>query len=192
MSRLISMICLAIGLNFGFTPAVGAAESYVSDEIGVTLRSGPTNRYRVIGSLRAGTSITVLQNDATNKSSQVRTKDGKTTGWIKSEYVSSKETVLSQYQGLQNETNQLKQQLQNFEQQLSDKKTIVEQNEELQLKVSELENQVDQLSQQADLQKSRFRKDVFYAGALTVLVSMFIAWLITRTAYGRRQRSGWR
>ncbi len=178
--------------SLSFNSTLIAAEAYVSDEIGVTLRSGPTNRYRVIGSLRAGTPIEVLQTDTANKTSQVRIKGGKKTGWIKTEFVSNKKTVLAQYQEAIQNNNRLEQQATNLNQQLSDKNTITAQNEQLQLKVSELENQVDQLSQQADLQKSRFRKDVFYSGAITVLISMLIAWFITRTIYSRRQRSGWR
>lgn len=192
MNRLIIMLFAVLSFNVSFSEQLVAAESYVSDEIGVTMRSGPTNRYRVIGNLRAGTPIKILQRDATNKSTQVRTLDGKSTGWIKSEYVSSKATVLAQYQKLQTTTANLQSQVAGLNQQLNDKNSIAEQNQSLQLQVTELENQVDQLSQQADLQKSRFRKDVFYAGGLTVLISMFIAWLITRTAYSRRQRSGWR
>ncbi|NVJ67695.1 MAG: TIGR04211 family SH3 domain-containing protein [Gammaproteobacteria bacterium] len=192
MYRIILLLGAMLSFNIGTSSHLQAAESYVSDEIGVTMRSGPTNRYRVIGNLRAGTPIKVLQHDAENKTSEVSTLDGQTTGWIKTEYVSDKETVLAQYQALQTQAADLQQQVTALNQQLGDKNSIAQKNQNLQIKVTELENQVDQLSQQADLQKSRFRKDVFYAGALTVLISMFIAWLITRTAYGRRQRSGWR
>lgn len=45
---------------------------YVSDDIGVVLRSGPTNRYRVTGKIAAGTPITILQSDTANDSSEVR------------------------------------------------------------------------------------------------------------------------
>lgn len=192
MYRFILLIAIILGFNISYSANLKAAESYVSDEIGVTMRSGPTNRYRTIGNLRAGTPIKVLQQDADNKTTQVSTIDGQTTGWIKTEYVSTKSTVLAQYQALQVESNDLKQQVASLNQQLGNKNSVAQQNEELQLKVSELENQVDQLSQQADLQKSRFRKDVFYAGALTVFISMLIAWLLTRTLYSRRQSSGWR
>ncbi|MRX28643.1 TIGR04211 family SH3 domain-containing protein [Kangiella sp. HZ709] len=183
---------LLLSSNITLAAADETTGTFVSDEIGVTMRSGPTNRYRVIGSLRAGTPITVLQQDADNDTTEVRTVDGKTTGWIKTEYVSNKTTVLAQYQSLQTETSKLQSQVVRLTQDLNNKNAITKQNEELQLKVSELENHVDQLSQKADLQKSRFRKDVFYAGALTVFISMLIAWLITRTIYSRRQSSGWR
>ena len=192
MYRFLLIISVIFGFGISFENKLEAAESYISDEIGVTMRSGPTNRYRVVGNLRAGTAIKVLQQDETNKTTQVTTLDGKTTGWVKTEYVSNKQTVLAQYQSLQTEASSLQLQVSSLNQQLSDKDSVAAQNEALQLKVTELENQVDQLSQQADLQTSRFRKDVFYAGALTVFISMLIAWLITRAAYGRRQRSGWR
>ncbi len=192
MARLLAIITFLTSLYFATGSTTAQAENYISDEIGVTMRSGPTNRYRVVGNLRAGTPVKVLQRDAENDSIQVSTLDGSTSGWVKSEYVSTKETVLAQYQNLQAETAKLQSQVSNLNQQLQNKNSIQSQNQDLQLQVTELENQVDQLSQQADLQNSRFRKDVFYAGALTVLISMFIGWLITRASFSRRQKSGWR
>lgn len=179
-------------LNIGVSNQLEAAESYISDEIGVTMRSGPTNRYRVVGNLRAGTPIKVLQQNATNKTTQIRTLDGKSTGWVKTEYVSNKATVLAQYQELQKKAASLQNQVSNLNQQLGNKNSIAKQNQDLQLQVTTLENQVDQLSQKADLQKSRVFKEYFFSGVIAVLIGMLIAWIATRTAYSRRQRSGWR
>lgn len=194
MLRISTLIIISLALLTPFysNQAVAATNAYISDEIGVTMRSGPNNRYRVIGDLRAGTPIRVLQVSAENKTTEIRTLDGKKTGWIKSQYISQKETVLAKYQKIQQDNSKLQKQVTLLKSQLSDKATIESQNGELQNQVSELQNQVDQLSQQADLQKSRFHKDFFYAGGLTILVGMFIAWLLTRMAYSRRQRSGWR
>lgn len=189
-----SLVILLIANLFStiHTNVALAQDAYISEEIGVTMRSGPTNRFRIIGNLRAGTPISILQSDSANKTTQISTKDGAKTGWVKTQYVSQSETVLAKYQALQIEKQELENTTNSLNQELSNKNSIVKQNQELQLKVSELENQVDQLSQQADLQNSRFRKDVFYSGALTVLISMLIAWIITRTIYSRRQSSGWR
>lgn len=183
---------LTLATPFSSSQAVAETNAYISDEIGVTMRSGPNNRYRVIGNLRAGTPIRVLQADADNKTTEIATLDGKKTGWVKSQYISQNETVLAKYQKTQKDNTELQKQVSSIKSQLSDKAVIEAQNIELQNQVSELQNQVDQLSQQADLQKSRFHKDFFYAGGLTILVGMFIAWLLTRMAYSRRQRSGWR
>lgn len=191
MIRYCLILLFITAITLPFSTSAISAESYVSDEIGVTMRSGPTNRFRTIGDLRAGTPIQVLQADLANKTTQVRTSAGKT-GWIKTQYISSKKTILAQFQELQQANSRLTQQASSLNQQIVSKKNLSSQNESLQLKVSELENQVDQLSQQESLQKSRFFKEYFFSGVIAVLIGMLIAWIATRTIYSRRQRSGWR
>ncbi len=164
---------------------------YVSDDIGVIMRSGPTNRYRVIGRLVAGTPIEVLATDTDNKSSQVQTADGEE-GWIQSEYITDQPTVRALYAELQIEHDELKQELAKTKQQIADKENVIALNDQLQQQVSELQNESDKLRQQNDLLKDRFHSDVFYAGAFVLLVGMLISWILSRFSMKRRQRSGWR
>ena len=90
------------------------------------------------------------------------------------------------------ENSQLKQQVEELAQDVADKDNIIQLNNNLQQQVSELENERDVLQQQASLQKDRFHKDVFYAGALVLLFGMFISWILLRFSQKKRQRSGWR
>lgn len=168
-----------------------ANQSYVSDEIGVIMRSGPTNRYRVTGRLVAGTPIKVLATDSENKSSQVRTADGEE-GWIQSEYITDQPTVRALHAQLEIENEALKQELAQTKQQIADKENVIALNDQLQQQVSELQNESDTLRQQNDLLKDRFQRDVFYAGAFVLLVGMLISWVLSRFSMKRRQRSGWR
>lgn len=167
------------------------SQYYVSDEIGVIMRSGPTNRYRVTGRLVAGTPIEVLASDTANESSQVRTADGEE-GWIQSQYITEQPTVRALYAELQTEHEALKQELSDTKQQVADKQNVITLNDQLQQQVSELQNESDTLRQQNELLKGRFHKDVFYAGAFVLLVGMLISWVLSRFSMKRRQRSGWR
>lgn len=171
--------------------SVQSGQQYVSEDIGIVMRSGPTNGYRVIGRLTAGTPIEVLAQDAENETTQVKTSDNKS-GWISSQYVTSKKSYQTLLAEAVDEKNTLEQSNHLLTQELSDKQEIIALNDQLQQQVSELHNKVEQLEQRASLGKDRFRQDMFLSGGITVLVSMFIAWLLTRTAYGRRQKSGWR
>lgn len=164
---------------------------YISDDIGVVLRSGPTNRYRVTGKIAAGTPITILERDAANKSSKVKVANGDT-GWIQSDYITNQPTVRAKYQLLLEENTKLKQQVEELAQDVSDKANIIQLNNNLQQQVSELENERNILSQQASLQKDRFHKDVFYAGALVLLFGMFLSWVLSRFSQKKRQQTGWR
>jgi len=164
---------------------------YVSDDIGVVLRSGPTNRYRVTGKIAAGTPITILQSDTANDSSEVRVANGDT-GWIQTDYITDQPTVRAKYQQLLQENIQLKQQVDELAQDIADKGNIIQLNNNLQQQVSELQNEADTLRQQNALQKDRFHKDVFYAGALVLLFGMFLSWVLSRFSRKKRQSSGWR
>jgi len=164
---------------------------YVSDDIGVVLRSGPTNRYRVTGKIAAGTPITILQSDTANDSSEVRVANGDT-GWIQTDYITDQPTIRAKYQQLLEENVQLKQQVDELAQDIADKDNIIQLNNNLQQQVSELQNEADTLRQQTALQKDRFHKDVFYAGALVLLFGMFLSWVLSRFSRKKRQSPGWR
>ena len=49
---------------------------YVSDDLSTYVHSGPSNRYRIAGSLNSGEKVTVL--DVNNESGFVRVRDSKT------------------------------------------------------------------------------------------------------------------
>ncbi|MCW8856741.1 MAG: TIGR04211 family SH3 domain-containing protein [Kangiella sp.] len=167
------------------------SQYYVSDEIGVIMRSGPTNRYRVTGRLVAGTPIEVLASDTANDSSQVRAANGDE-GWIQTEYITNQPTVRALHAELQVEHEALQQQLSQAKQQVADQENVIALNDQLQQQVSELQNESDKLRQQNELLKDRFHSDVFYAGAFVLLVGMLISWILSRFSMKRRQRSGWR
>ena len=193
MSRAITLILFLItGLTItNANSAESTSQQYVSEDIGIVMRSGPTNAYRVIGRIIAGTPIQVLATDLENETTQVKTSDNKT-GWIATSYVTTDKSTQALLQDALAENSKLQESSNLLTYEVSDKQEIIALNDTLQQQVSELHNQVEQLEQRASLGKDRFRTDMFFAGGVTVLVSMLIAWIITRTAYRRRQKSGWR
>ena len=82
------LLCALIYCSAMLSPITFAAQktSYVSDVFTVPLRSGSTNRHRIIGNLKTGTQLTVLNGKETNGFVQVKTQRG-TKGWILSQYL---------------------------------------------------------------------------------------------------------
>lgn len=195
MTHLFFKCCVGLvfiaSLNSLPTVEAAASDTYVTEDIGIVMRSGPTNKYRVIGRVTAGDKVVVLATDADNKRTQITDSTG-ATGWVASEYIVTTTSDKALLQQALSANQQLQQQLQTAKQQVSDKEGIIVLNDQLQQQVSQLENEVSTLSQQADLQKNRFRSDMFYAGAVTVLISMLIAWFLTRLVFMKQKRSGWR
>jgi len=67
--------------------SVEAATMYVSDELTVPLRRGPSNGHKIIhAGLPAGTPLEVLSEDRTAGFTQVRTSNG-TEGWVPTQYL---------------------------------------------------------------------------------------------------------
>ncbi len=60
-------------------PVFAKTVRYVSDELKIPLRSGASNKHRIIKFLRSGTALTVLSNE--DKFTEVEMRDGKS-GWV--------------------------------------------------------------------------------------------------------------
>ncbi|MEO3677450.1 TIGR04211 family SH3 domain-containing protein [Rheinheimera fenheensis] len=63
-----------------------AKPAFVSDALFVYLHSGPSNQYRIIGTVNAGQSITYLGEDAETGYAHIQ-YDADKTGWLPKEYV---------------------------------------------------------------------------------------------------------
>ena len=67
-----------------------AATLYISDELTVPLRRGPTNGHRIINAaLPSGLALEVLGEDKANGFTQVRTPNG-TDGWVPTQYLTDR------------------------------------------------------------------------------------------------------
>lgn len=76
--------------------ACPAATMYISDELTVPLRRGPTNSHRIIhAGLPSGTALEVLGEDKASGFTQVRTANG-TDGWVPSQYLTSRPVAKDQ------------------------------------------------------------------------------------------------
>jgi len=73
---LVALGCLALPVH----------AEYVSDDLSVELRSGPSTEYRIINFLKGGSSFEVVE--TSDKFTKVRTANG-TEGWISNQYVVS-------------------------------------------------------------------------------------------------------
>lgn len=80
---------LLVSLLLGtYLPAQAAEQTvYISDELTVPLRSGPTDRHRIIhAGIPSGTTLTLLAEDEAAGFSQIRTQRG-TEAWVRSRYL---------------------------------------------------------------------------------------------------------
>lgn len=87
MRKLVLGLLLA-GLSVASVSAP-AATMYISDQLTVPLRRGPSNTHRILhAGLPSGTALEVLGEDAAAGFTQVRTPNG-TEGWVPTQYLSA-------------------------------------------------------------------------------------------------------
>jgi len=80
---------------FLLASTVAAQSMFVSDELVITLRTGPSTQNAIVRNLRSGDSMTVLEADAGDGYTRVRIEDG-TEGWVLSRYLSGQASVRNQ------------------------------------------------------------------------------------------------
>ncbi len=112
--------------------AVAAQTRWLSDQMPLDLRSGNSNRYRVIKMLESGTKVTLLKVDSKAGFSQIRTEDG-TRGWVNNSYLMEEPSGREQLAEAQARIEQL-----------------TSENEPLKTQVVDLQAQLEQLNQQLE------------------------------------------
>ena len=83
---------------------VSAETQYVSDQLEVTVRRGPTLSHAVLRMLKSGAAVEVLEVDAASGHTRVKTSAG-TEGWILSRYLSAEPTARMQLQNMMKDMN---------------------------------------------------------------------------------------
>lgn len=168
------------------TPDLEPSSShYIRDDLFVFIHTGPGRNYRILGSIEAGTPITILKNDRDAEFMQIRDHVEDRTGWVESKYVSDQMSraeqlpIISQkladsqasQQGLQSENGRLKRQLSEARQELS---TLTSQTEEQSREIKKLSTQLD--NQEKDEMIKWFTRGGMVAGA-GILLGVILTYL---------------
>jgi len=178
-------------------PYTGQAESeatplrYVSDQLAIDLRSGPTNAYRFVGRLPSGTAVKIIEIDEENQTSHVELEDGKN-GWVMSAWLMDNPGAAEQLKNVQNELTNFKQSVNDIQQQHSQDSLklnqVTEHNNQLQGQVSELQNKLE-IEQQKYLRLSDNKRfEPFYMGGAVAFIGIFIGIILGRP---RKRSDGW-
>jgi SH3 domain protein len=110
MRKLVPRLLLFVAF---FVPclAASAATMYVSDQLTVPLRRGPSNTHKILhAGLPSGTPLEVLGEDAAAGFTHVRTANG-TEGWIPTQYLSSEPIARDKLAAANRRVEALEQQL---------------------------------------------------------------------------------
>lgn len=91
---------------------------YVTDRAEITLRTGITNQHRIVKVLSSGVQLELLEEDAANGYSHVRTNDG-ADGWVLSRYLLTEPTARDQLAAAQQTATELRNEMAAMKEQLN-------------------------------------------------------------------------
>ncbi len=105
------IVCCTLVFLGATTPTTQAATAYISDELTVPLRSGPSGGHRIIHrGLPSGTTLETISVDEEAGFTQIRTQRG-TEGWIRSQYLVTEPIAKMKLASAQRQAARLEQRL---------------------------------------------------------------------------------
>lgn len=103
LSMVLSLV-IATSLQAAQPPA--RTNAYISDTVDIPLRAGASDRYKIVGAVRNGAAVSVLQVDATRGFTQIRAPSG-ARGWVRTDLLTDTPSSKEQLVGVRQELAQL-------------------------------------------------------------------------------------
>jgi len=168
--------------------------AFISDALFVYLHSGPSNQYRIIGTVNAGQSVTFLSEDAETGYAQIQF-EGNKTGWLPKEYVTYTPGLVSQlaqlkadYANHNENINQLEQQRDQLNSQLN--KAVAERQTALE-QLEQANRAYEQLKGQVEATQSLIWQKPMVLGSLILLAGLIFGLLLPLLMPKRRDSERW-
>jgi SH3 domain protein len=167
---------------------------YISDDLFTFLHAGPGRNYRILGSVVAGTRVTLLQEDKENNFVEV-IDDKQRTGWVDAQFINSQRSVRVLVPGLQQDLNDasltIQQQRENndlLNQQIAD---LSSQNTDLTRKLNKMQNENDKINQELANHDQTAKMEWFTRGGIVAVVSLLLGIILTYLPKKRRRNDNW-
>lgn len=154
--KTIGKLCVGLLLGVGISTAHAEEARWVSDSLSTYVRSGPTDSYRIVGTVDAGQRVTLLESQGDY--SRIRTESGDTV-WIPSDDLQAQESVQEKVPDMQARVQTLTQRLEGIDdewnQRVADMKSSLQSS---QSRVNELQTTNDDLNAQLTQAQSKMRE----------------------------------
>ncbi|MGO1189302.1 TIGR04211 family SH3 domain-containing protein [Vibrio casei] len=151
------LLCLVLLACF-FAPMTYARDSYISDKLFTYVHSGPSNDYRIIGSVDAGEPIRVLSRNKASGFTQIIDSKGRK-GWVESKYVTQDVSMSIRLPEIEKELATVKEQLSNARQTSDTEKAgLVSSLELSKQQITDLETNYRDINQQLTTSQEEVRE----------------------------------
>ncbi|MGL4224584.1 TIGR04211 family SH3 domain-containing protein [Vibrio misgurnus] len=153
MKKLICMVLLSM-----LAAPTFAQERYIADKLFTYMHSGPSNQYRILGSIEAGEKVKLLSVNKENGYSQISDERGRT-GWVESRLISRQVSNALRLPALEQELADVKKQLANARQNADSEKAGLAESLELRnQQITDLERSYSEISKQLTQSQTEIRE----------------------------------
>lgn len=169
-----------------------AATNYVSDDLHTFIHSGPSTKYKIVGSVNSGERINVIRKDG----NYILIKDSKgRSGWINSKYVSNQQGLKERLPKLETQLLKLKTQLEDYEKSLKSRNTQISKLEDMNLKLNkqleEVQGLNDSLNEKLDTKRTDLLMRWFTYGGMVAGAGLLLGLIIPLLIPSRKNKSRW-
>jgi len=166
--------------------------AFISDDLFIFMRSGAGTQYRLLGSINAGTPITLV-GEPKNNFQEVIDDKGRT-GWIDEKFIQKTPALraviaeLNAQLASKEESNSLTQtDLSDMKHQLVE---LADNNNKLKKQVNSLSKQLKNSQQKLQQQETGVKKQWFFNGAIVLGIGLILGLLLPRLSIRRRASMG--
>ncbi|WP_394128079.1 TIGR04211 family SH3 domain-containing protein [Vibrio hepatarius] len=151
------LVCLVLASMLA-VPAAFAQDRYISDKLFTYMHAGPSNEFRIIGSVDAGDKVRLLTSNKDTGYTQVQDNKGRK-GWVESRFVTNQESMALRLPKLEKELSEVKAKLANARSSADQEKAgLVDSLETRNRQIGELEQGYSEMSQQLSASQEEVRK----------------------------------
>lgn len=198
--------CLVVlSLYLVMIPSLFAEEKYIVDDLSVYLRRGPGMQFGIVGSLKSGDKVSILNTSSDGKYSQIK-DDKNRISWIETNLLSNIPSVKDQLPDLkqqiallQEKDNNVNESRQALIDDYTNQLTIANQkitdlektNGELQNKTQEQQSSIDSLTSLLDKDEQSIMLMWFTRGGIVAGIGLIIGLLLPLLISRRRKKDRW-
>ncbi|GHA90005.1 TIGR04211 family SH3 domain-containing protein [Modicisalibacter luteus] len=153
--RKIKRLVICLTLSLAALDSQAQEVRWVADDLETYVRSGPTNEYRIVGTLTSGDEVTVLETQGDY--SRIRAPGGDEV-WIESDQLQAERSVSDRFPELQAQNAKLSARLEGIDEEWQSRvATMTETLKQREARIAELESRNAELNQQASQAADQIR-----------------------------------
>ena len=184
------LICAVIPVHAQEISSANNKQGFIIDDLSIFMHAGPGTKYRILGSINAGSEVKITGKEDLNYSQIIDSKNRQT--WIETKYLTTKpglRFVAAELNGKIASSNDYSNQLDGEVNQLRSSVEILSKDKEnLMTQLTQVEQQLKSTQAQVKDQDAKILTQRFYNGAIVLGVGLLLGLILPRF-FSRRRSS---